>query len=155
MCVVCGVPPNPKSIRSPVVDMPRKVNLAVTTRTREFRSLSMMEAAPTPNPNPAGTGGSRPAPPAGRPGFRGCGGAGSEQIASAHLLQEVRREEVPGENAAFAHVTSAGFTFLGLYADESRPLSPSPRRDVLRNFTALLRHTKLGHLRGLGLKERT
>ena len=135
MCVVCGVPPNPKSIRSPVVDMPRKVNLAVTTRTREFRSISLMEA--------------------GRPGFRGCGGAGSEQIASAHLLQEVRREEVPGENAAFAHVTSAGFTFLGLYADESRPLSPSPRRDVLRNFTALLRHTKLGHLRGLGLKERT
>ena len=61
MSSLCGVQPNPKSIRSPVVDMPRKVNLAVTTRTREFRSLSMMEAAPTPNPNPAGTGGSRPA----------------------------------------------------------------------------------------------
>ena len=35
--------------------------LAELARTRELRSLSLMEAAPTPNPNPAGTGGSRPA----------------------------------------------------------------------------------------------
>lgn len=40
----------------------RLADILADTRTREFiRSLSLMEAAPTPNPNPAGTGGSRPA----------------------------------------------------------------------------------------------
>ena len=57
MCVVCGVPPNPKSIRSPVVDLP----MFLPELHELADTLSLMEAAPTPNPNPAGTGGSRPA----------------------------------------------------------------------------------------------
>ena len=58
MSSLCGVQPNPKSIRSPVFDLP------IFLPTPELVNSSIpftMEAAPTPNPNPAGTGGSRPA----------------------------------------------------------------------------------------------
>jgi hypothetical protein len=117
--------------------------------------LSLMEVAILPSVNnPAGTGGSRPA--------RRLPVAPDSEAAAARDPNKSPRpiyyRRYAGrrsrENAAICNVTSAGFTIFGLSADRSRPPSPFTRRDVLRNFTALLRHTKLGHLRGLGLKER-